>query len=64
MGFSPKFVRYEQSVDAGVLPPSSLVTGTVDLAMMSAAERYGELVAYLEAEAASLREAQMVGVAG
>jgi hypothetical protein len=57
-------VRYYQSVDAGVLPPSSLVTGAVDLAMMSAAQRYGELVAYLEAETASLREAQMMGVAG
>ena len=32
--------------------------------MMSAAERYGELVAYLEAETASLCEAQVVGVAG
>src|SRR5450755_95800 len=32
--------------------------------MMSAAKRYGELVAYFEAETTSLREAQMVGVAG
>src|SRR5664280_1242299 len=32
--------------------------------MMSAAQRYGELVAYLEAETTSLCESQMVGVAG
>ena len=57
MGFGPKFVRYCQSVDAGVLPPLGFVTDTVDFAMMSAAERYGELVAYLEAETAYLREA-------
>ena len=64
MGLGPKFVRYEQSVDAGALPPSCLVTSAVDLAMMSAAQRYSELVAYLETKTASLREAQMVGVAG
>ena len=64
MGFGPKFVRHCQSVDAGTLPPLSFVTGAVDLAVVSAAERYGELVADLEAETAYLREAQMMGVAG
>jgi hypothetical protein len=39
VGFGPKCARYYQSVDAGVFPPSSLVTGAVDLAMMSAALR-------------------------
>ncbi len=57
MGFGPKFVSYYQSVDAGILPPSSFVSGAVDLAMLSTAERYGELVAHLEAKTASLREA-------
>jgi hypothetical protein len=57
VGFRPKFVRYRQNVDAGTLPPQSFVTGAVDLAMMSAAERYSELVADLEAKATYLREA-------
>jgi hypothetical protein len=45
-------VRHRESVDAGSLPPLSFVTGAVDLAMMSAAKRYSELVADLEAETA------------
>ena len=60
----PKVARYYQSVDPGVLPPKGLLTGSVDLAMMSAAQRYGELVAYLEAETTRLCEAQVMGVAG
>jgi hypothetical protein len=64
MSFDPELARDRSCIAAGFLPPSSFVTGAVDLAMMSAAERYGELVAYLETETATLREAQMVGVAG
>lgn len=64
VGFDPKFMRYCQSVDAGVLPPLSFVADAVDLAVMSAAEWYRELVADLEAEPARLREPQMVGIAG
>jgi hypothetical protein len=64
MGFGPKFVRYRQSVNAGAFPPLSFLANAVDLTMMSAAERYGELVADLEAETADLREAQMMSVAG
>jgi hypothetical protein len=64
VSFDPKLPRDPTCVDAGVNPPSQLVACTVHLAMMSAAERHGELVAHLEAETAWLREAQMVGIAG
>jgi hypothetical protein len=53
-----------QNVDARTFPPLRFVTDTVDLAMMPTTERYGELVADLEAETAYLCEAQMMGVAG
>jgi len=64
VGFVPKFARYGQRVDAGVLPPTSLLAGAVDLAMMSTAQRYGEFVTYFKAKTASLCEAQVMGVAG
>jgi hypothetical protein len=64
MSFDPKLARDLTRVDTRGHPPSELVTGTVHLAMMSAAEGYGKLVAHLEAETAWLREAQMVGIAG
>jgi hypothetical protein len=34
----------------------------MDLAMMAAAERYGEFVAYLSAKCAALSEAQMMRI--
>lgn len=51
VGFGPKRVRYCQSGDEAKWWENA------DLPMMSAAERYGELVAYLEAETTYLREA-------
>ena len=64
MRFGPKGARHANRVDARCGPPAGFVSGAVQLAMMSTAERHGELVADLEAETAGLREAQMVGIAG
>ena len=45
-------------------PPIDFLAGPVQLPMMRATQRHGELVADLEAETAGLREPQMVRVAG
>jgi hypothetical protein len=40
-------------IDAGLLPPCRLIPMTVDLAMMTTAERYREFVAHLAAKLAA-----------
>ena len=50
-------------IELEFLPPSSFITVTVELAMMSPAERDRELVADLAAERMVLRKAQVMGVA-
>ena len=47
----------ETAIRTCVFPPIGLDTETMHLAMMSAAQRHGELVADLQAETAGLREA-------
>ncbi len=64
MGFIPEIARDASRIDTRILPPIDLDTGMVHLAVMSAAERHGELIADLDAETAGLREAKMVGIAG
>ena len=49
-------------IEPEFLPPSSFITVTVELAMMSPAERDRELVADLAPECTRLREAQMVWI--
>jgi hypothetical protein len=45
-------------IDAGRLPPNSLVAGAMDRAMMDAAARHGQLVAGLAAERSRLQVAK------
>jgi hypothetical protein len=49
-------------IDAGGLPPSSLIAGAMDRAMMNTAERHGEFIAGLAAERARLQVAQVMRV--
>ena len=49
-------------IDSDFPPPCGFIAATVDLAMVSAAERDGELIADLAAECPALGEAQMVGI--
>jgi hypothetical protein len=51
-------------IHPSIPPPRDLIAAAVDLAMMSAAQRDGELVAHLAAERAGLGKSQMVGVRG
>src|SRR3954468_11784043 len=52
-----------QRLDACLAPPNPLVTMSVNLAMMQAAYRHGELVAHLETQRARLGKAQVVRIA-
>ena len=51
-------------IDPGILPPCGFVAAAVDLAMMAAAQRDGELIADLASERAVLREPKMMRIRG
>jgi hypothetical protein len=63
-GFIPQPTRDLDWVDAACVPPSLLVAGAVNCAMMHTAEGYGEFVAGLAAERARLQVAQVMRVGG
>src|SRR5439155_12761610 len=54
-GVLPQLTGDPNWIDAGRLPPSSLVAGAMHRAMMDTAERYGEFIASLAAERARLQ---------
>ena len=62
IGLAPQLLRDVDRIDAHVVPPGGLVAAVVELAMMGATERDGELVADLAAHGAWLGEADMVRV--
>ena len=62
MGFEPQLTGREGRVDTGFAPPFGLIAMTVEFAVMSTAERHGELVADLAAKRPALREAQVMGI--
>ena len=61
-GLSPELTGDVNGVDAGRLPPSLLIAGAMDGAMMRAAERDGEFIAGLAAERPRLQVAKMMCV--
>ena len=61
-GLSPELTGDLDGVDAGRLPPGSLVAGAMDRAMMRAAERHGEFIAGFAAERPRLQVAQMMRI--
>src|SRR5579862_7567210 len=63
MRFEPERSGCERRINPGLAPPRGLVAVAMDITMVAAAERDGELVADLAAERAALREAQMVSIA-
>jgi hypothetical protein len=62
MGFQPQGARRDSWVNPDRPPPRGFIAATMELTMMSAAQRDGELIADLASERAALREAQMVRV--
>ena len=49
-------------IDLQIAPPGSLIVGLVQLSVMAAAQRYGELITHLETDRPRLREPQVVGI--
>ena len=62
MGFEPQLTGGEGRVDTGFAPPFGFIAMTMELAVMTTAERHGELVADLAAERPALGKAQVMGV--
>lgn len=49
-------------IDPGLLPPSGFVATAMDLTVMTAAQRDGELVADLSSECTALGKSEVVGI--
>jgi hypothetical protein len=60
----PKTSCYFQCVNLEILPPGDLIAGLMQLSMMPAAERHGELVTYLKTDGPRLRKPQMMRIGG
>ena|ERR1700733_1413574 len=60
----PQFTGGVGRINPRSLPPRSFIAATVNLAMVPATQRHGELIADLAAQRTALRKAQVVGVAG
>lgn len=60
MCLQPKGTGYRAWINADVSPPSGLVTEAVDLAMVPATQRDGELIADLARQRAPLGKAQVM----
>ena len=63
MRLVPKPFGDLQRLDFEVFPPGHLIAGLMQLAVMTAAERHGELVADLEADGSGLGKPQMMWIA-
>ena len=60
--FLPKPLGIWQGIDVEAFPPSHFIAGLMQLPMMTAAERYGELVADLETQCSRLRKPQVMRI--
>ena len=58
----PQLAGDLDGIDAGRLPPRSLIAGAMDGAMMDTAERHGEFIAGLAAERARLQVAKVMRI--
>src|SRR5580658_6051783 len=64
MGLEPQHPGCNGWIDAGVSPPSGFLATAVDLAMVSAAQRDGELIADLAPQRPALGKSQVMGIRG
>ena len=63
MRLKPQRPRGTSRIEAELLPPCGFIAVTMQLAMMSTAQRDGELVTDPAAQSSVLRKTQMMGVA-
>ena len=64
MRLQPQRAGSNGRINASIFPPSDFIATAMDLAMMAAAQRHGELIADLAPERWVLREAQVVSIRG
>jgi hypothetical protein len=64
MRLLPQTLGNWQSIDFEILPPRHFIAGLMQLPMMPAAERDGELVAHFETERSGLGKPQMMWIGG
>src|SRR5580698_6198842 len=64
MSFKPQLAGRDGRIDSRLAPPFGFIAMAVEFAVMSTAERHGELVADLATERPALGKAHMMGVAG
>ena len=62
MARQPEYTGNIRRIDANVFPPCDLVTTVMNFAVMTPAQRHGELIADFPPERAALREAEVVSV--
>jgi hypothetical protein len=62
VSFEPQRASGDIRIDTNLIPPCSFITRTMDLAMMSSAQRDSKLIAHLAAQRAVLHKAQMMGI--
>ena len=62
MSLLPKTTCDLDRIDLQILPPSDLVAGLMELPMVAAAKRNGELITDLETDRPGLREAQVMRI--
>ena len=64
MRLNPQGPGSGEWIDSGFAPPRGFIAVSMELAMMPATQRDGELIADLAAKCTTLREAKVVGIAG
>ena len=62
MAFFPQVLGGLHWFDPQIRPPSHFIAGLMQLPMMTAAERYGELVADFETQGSGLRKPQVMRI--
>ena len=62
MALLPKTVSCLESIDPQALPPGLLIASLMQLSMVTAAERHGELITDLETDRSRLRKPQMMRI--
>ena len=64
MCLGPQVSRADECIDPDIIPPCGFITAAVNLAVMTEAERDGELVTHLAPERPVLRKAKGVDSPG
>ena len=64
MRLQPQRAGRDGWIDTGLDPPCGFIAATMDLTVVTPAQRHGEFIAHFSPERAMLREPQMMGIRG